>query len=253
MSLLGFIFSNSAVVLSELFHSFIDTFTIILSIFALKKVNEINRDVNYTYGLHRLEILTSILNVEAIVITSIATLWFSVYFLLNKAVDDPTVVIIASAIGFIGLLGVKVDRSVDFHILFDTIDYIIGIVVGLIIFFSRLYILDPISAIAIVLISLAFSYPVLKESYYILLEKSPLDIKAIENDLKEICPTTHHVHVWSICNHIRVATLHVTTPKELTINQADEIRLKIKKLLREKYNIEHVTVQFEGEEEKETL
>lgn len=253
---IGFILVKSAVILTELLHSLVDLFSISLSFYALKMIN-ITKP-NYTYGLHRLEIVTAILNASVMVFASIFALAFSVFFLVYRLYDtDPLVVICASALGAIGISISELKKGEDIgkesirkHLLTDLADFLIGIIAGVLILFSKIEAIDPISAIIMVFLSLYFSIPLFRDSYYIVMEKSPLDIRCVEEELRKVYPTVHHVHIWTICSHIRAATLHITVPEDLTIKEAEEIRDEVGRVLKEKFNVEHFTVQFETESRK---
>lgn len=253
--LAAYYLSSSPLILSELSHSLIDFLTVLFSAIALSKIkNDHIPNGKFTYGLHRLEIVVALINISVIVILSVFILYESIISVLYGIKDNPLILILASI--FVSILIYFANQESDqnniggkgiyIHLLSDFISYVIGIFMGLIILIYRIYILDPIGAIITMLINIIISMPLLKEAFLIFMEGSPVNINEVEEELRKIEPNIHHLHVWSICNHVRVATLHVKVSPNLTIIEADKIRSSICSLLRDKYNINHVTVQFEA-------
>ncbi|ARM75004.1 cation diffusion facilitator family transporter [Acidianus manzaensis] len=244
------IYGKSALLASEAFHAFFDALVVTISIYAIKKLDNINSV--YTYGMHRMEILFSLLNILIVIIGAIIGIIISILFIILRIEDNPFIVIIASSIATIfGLIASseeekdEIKKSVKLHAILDTLSYILGIIAGLAIFFTKYYILDPISSLGILGIIVLKNSSQIKSYIDVLMEKSPIDTYNIEKLLTPIFPTVHHIHVWSICPHIKVATLHITEDPNTTLLEMDKKRKYIEKLLSENFNINHVTVQFE--------
>ncbi|MEM4041369.1 MAG: cation diffusion facilitator family transporter [Saccharolobus sp.] len=253
--LIAYYISASPLLLSEFSHALIDFLTILSSFLMLKILqNSYMEKGKYTYGLHRLELFISLINITAIVSLSIFSAYISIISFFNGVLDThPIILLIASSIVailtyFSNIKDSDEDlgkKSIYTHILSDLLGYLIGILVGVLILVFNIYELDPIGALVVVGITMGFSVPLLKETLLIFMEGSPVNIDEVERDLKEVSPNIHHIHIWSICSHIRVATLHVKVEPTTTISEADKIRDSIYNLLKEKYNISHITVQFE--------
>ncbi|AWR96524.1 cation diffusion facilitator family transporter [Acidianus sulfidivorans JP7] len=244
------IYSKSSLLASEAFHAFFDALVVTLSFYVIKKLNNINS--LYTYGMHRMEILFSLLNVLVVIIGAIIGAIIAVLFILFGIKDNPSIIIIASTI--VSVLSIiasteesrdEITKSVKIHAILDSSIYIIGIVIGVLIFITKYYVLDPISSLLILGIIIIKIYPQVKSNIDVLMEKSPIDVGDIQSYLAPMFPGVHHVHVWSICPHIKVATLHITEDPKVTLLEMDKKREYIQKLLSERFGINHVTVQFE--------
>ena len=246
--LVPFILGKNIIALADSFHDLIDAISITFSFYIDKIAG--NRSSIFTYGLHRLEIISALINFMVIIFGSVFTLYLS--FTLGGD-RYSLLVILLSFVAIFLLLTVHEDdennlnrKAVVIHSLFDTIAYVIGIVALVLSFFinSRLVIISATALI--VILSVLFSFNSLKRSLLIILEGSPVDTEKLEKDLQTINPGVHHVHVWAICGHINVATIHIEVNENMTIKEVDSEREKIEKILREKYNINHVTIQFES-------
>ena len=243
-----FILGKNIIALADSFHDLIDAISITFSFYTDKVVD--NRSSIFTYGLHRLEIISSLVNFLIIIFGSIFTLYLS--FTLGSD-NYSLLVIILSFIAIFLLLTIHEDdkkdlnrKAVVLHSFFDILTYIIGIIALTISFFITTKFVTISAAVLIVIISLVVSFNPLKQSLLIILEASPIDTEKLEKELKAINPGVHHVHVWSICGHIDVATIHVEVNENLTIKEVDIEREKLEKILRERYSISHVTIQFES-------
>jgi cobalt-zinc-cadmium efflux system protein len=248
------IYSGSATMISETVHSLLDALVITFSMYAMKLVNV--KDSRFTYGLHRLEIVSSLANVATVVVGSIIVSLISLLYLIEGMRDQPVILTFASVIAFsLSLLPLskrdETTRSgVWLHAVQDSLAYLIGILTGVIIIATGWYFIDPVSSLVIVSIMVLTSIKSMKGSLYVIMEGSPLDIEEMESELRKEIPGIHHIHVWDICNHLRVATLHVEEQSNVTLKELDEKRVKIEKLLGERFNINHVTIQFESEAER---
>jgi cobalt-zinc-cadmium efflux system protein len=77
------------------------------------------------------------------------------------------------------------------------------------------------------------------------MEGSQVSVREVEDRIKKEFPNAHHLHIWDICQHQRVATLHLSVPLCTKISELDKTNAAIKSLL-SKYGVNHVTIQFES-------
>ncbi|AEE95165.1 Co/Zn/Cd efflux system component, CzcD [Acidianus hospitalis W1] len=246
------ILAKSAVLISEAIHVFLDALIVSLSFYFLKLVNKVNS--YYTYGLHRLEVISSLLNVSIIILGSIIGVIISVIYLMMGIKDNPFYVLFASLISALILSFSheheekenRVKESINVHIISDVLSYVLGALAGFLIILTGYYELDPIFSFIILGVMIIYNFRYFSTYLDIIMEKSPIDTKRIEDDLKSVFPKVHHIHVWTICDHYKVATLHIEEDPNVTLKELDYKREVAEKILSEKYGINHVTVQFEA-------
>jgi len=248
------LFSHSATLISEALHSLFDAIIVSLSFHLSKLISR--KDTMYTYGFHRIEVFSSLLNIITVLVGSAVALYISLVFLLNHVRDNPLLLSIASFLAFtLFALASNEEEGKEMgtrlHLIQDGIAYLIGGASGLLILFTKEYFIDPLSSFIILAIIILTSIGSLKTSFNIIMEKSPVDVCEIEEELKNVLPEVHHIHVWTLCEHVKVATLHVLTDPHKTLKELDETREKAEKILRDKFNINHVTIQFESKKEEE--
>jgi cobalt-zinc-cadmium efflux system protein len=211
----------------------------------------------YTYGLHRLETIGALSNIVVV----LASLFFTLYLSINSFlygnithIDSLLLSLFSLLSSIILLPNMFIERRKDlnfksafYHVIADLWQYIFGFAIGLIIQFFELRILDPIGSIVLSAILIYYLIPLFKESYKIIMEGSPVNLKEVKTELKRIA-NVHHIHIWSICPDIIAATLHVVADPSLTLRDLEKIRNEIENILISKFGITHITIQFETKE-----
>lgn len=107
---------------------------------------------------------------------------------------------------------------------------------------------DPLLSILVALLILASAWRLLRRSTHILLEGVPdgMDSEEVTDALRAADASIadiHHLHVWQLASGSRMATLHATLLADA--DSAATMRV-IHTLLRERFDIQHVTVQVDA-------
>jgi cobalt-zinc-cadmium efflux system protein len=107
--------------------------------------------------------------------------------------------------------------------------------------------IDPLLSVLVACIILRSAWFLVRESGHILLEGAPdhLDIDKIRTDLEAAIPgveNVHHVHAWSLTQDKPMLTLHA---RVADLSDSEQVTLAIGARLRERYGVDHVTVQIE--------
>jgi cobalt-zinc-cadmium efflux system protein len=73
-----------------------------------------------------------------------------------------------------------------------------------------------------------------------------VDVIAMINTLKQVpgVKDVHDVHVWSISPELRAMNGHILI-EDISTSQAEDIRSRIEKIVREQFQIGHTTLQME--------
>lgn len=109
---------------------------------------------------------------------------------------------------------------------------------------------DPVLSVLVSLLILSSALRLLRRCAHILLEGVPdgIDTELVGAALKgevEGVQEVHHIHVWQLAGGYHVATLHARLLEGTNQDQAIE---SIRSVLRERFRIEHATVQLESVE-----
>jgi cobalt-zinc-cadmium efflux system protein len=142
-------------------------------------------------------------------------------------------------------------RSAYLHLFSDTLSSIAVIFGAIFIFFFKIYWLDPLLTIIIVVYVLKEGYVIIGESLHILMQNVPKDIniKNIQSAIENISgiKNVHHAHVWAITEHDIHFEAHINLVEDIRISESCILKAQIEALLKEKFNINHTTLQFEYE------
>ncbi|MBD8388592.1 cation diffusion facilitator family transporter [Dysgonomonas sp. BGC7] len=258
---IGGYLTNSLALISDAGHMLSDAVALGLSlsalIFGAKAATS-----SKTYGYKRFEILAALLNGIVLVLLSI--------FIFKEAIDrlssPPQVIgqgmMIISTIGLIINIivayilhskGSTEDnlnvKSAFLHVIGDLLGSVGAIIAAILIMLFGWYIADPIASMIVSVLVLYSGWNVLKDSVNILMEAKPsnIDTQDVINLLRSIddVESVHDLHIWMITSDFAVMTVHLKVKKEAN---RDQILEKAKQYITEKFGIQHVTIQIEGED-----
>jgi cobalt-zinc-cadmium efflux system protein len=214
-------------------------------------------DSKRTFGYKRVEVLAALANGVA--------LWVATGIILHEAWSRlvfPTPIAAAQMIGIavLGLMsnlacGVILYRSsrrninlrgAFLHVVADALGSIGAIVAGLIVLRTRWYQADALAS-AVICVGIVFtSYWLLRDSIHILLEGAPshLDLEEVRRALRGLPGVTevHDLHLWSLTHGSESMSGHLVIKDGL---DPLEICAEGRKLLKDQFGLEHVTLQIE--------
>jgi cobalt-zinc-cadmium efflux system protein len=140
-------------------------------------------------------------------------------------------------------------RGAFVHMLADCVSSLGVVAAGAVIWFTGWTRADSLIAGGISLLILSWCFSLVRDSSRILLESAPKHMK-----LDEICAAmktvegvleVHDLHVWTITSRMYALTAHVRLREDLAVSQAEAIGCSLQKLLDERWEINHATLQFE--------
>lgn len=258
VQIIGGIISGSLALISDALHNMSDAVSILISYIALRLKHHDNSE-RHTFGLKRAEILAAVIN-SAILIAIYIFLFYEAFlrFFTPNKIEAETMTFVA-LIGFIanlaGTILLKRDsknsiniRSSYIHLLGDSVSSVAVILAGIAISVWNVYWIDPLLTIVIGLYIIKESYNILLEAVHVLMEGAPSEISLDEIKLEvEKFPEVkdiHHVHIWTVGDGDVHLEAHVNI-SDIKISESDKLRFKIEKLIESKFNIHHITLQFE--------
>ncbi|MGC9398169.1 MAG: cation diffusion facilitator family transporter [Anaerolineae bacterium] len=255
---LGGFWTGSLALLADAAHVFMDAFALGLSYLALRAAALPAND-RHTYGYHRLQILAAL--------TNGITLLFISFEILREAWarwqrPQP---IQAGPMLIIAVIGLIVNvivafvlhehdhddvntRSAFLHVLGDTLASVGVIGAGAVILFTGWTWLDPLVSVLIGLLILVSAGRLLQETVHILAEGVPhgMTASAVAQAMGAVpgVGEIHDLHVWTVAPGYVALSAHVLLDDQALSETAD-VMADLKTILREQFNIEHTTIQFE--------
>jgi len=258
----GFL-TNSLALLSDAGHMLSDIAALALSLFAFHIARR-PATMNSTYGYHRLEILAALFN--GLMLWLIVGIIFAAAY--NRLSHPPAVA--SQGMIVVAVLGLAVNiaggiilydgqhrnlnmRGAFLHVIGDAVGSLGAIVAGVIMFFTGWYLADPLISFLIGFLILFSSWNLVKESLSILMQSVPRDIRLDEVretiESVEGVAKVHDLHVWAVTSGIYTLSAHAVVE-----NGGDfhEVLNGIENTLKDRFNIEHTTIQLEIESREET-
>ena len=257
--IIGGLLSNSLALLSDAIHNLGDTFAIMLA-YVANLVSRKDANERKTFGYKRIEILAALLNA---IILIVITLFLFVEAYKRFQSPEPIKGMLMFWVAVIGLMAnllavilLKGDsgknlniRAAYLHLLGDTISSVAVIIGSVLIYYFKIYWVDPLVTVLIGIYILKEAFVVLKETVDILMQGTPssIDLKKVVKEIEKHSEigNVHHVHAWKLDDKQIHFECHADLTKDLPLSKTDEIRAEIEAILLNKFNISHVTLQFE--------
>lgn len=254
----GGIFTGSLALLSDSGHLLADLLALLLAWYAAYLATLATTETK-TYGYRRAEELAAMVNAVSLLDIAALILWeaWQRFQAPHPIKAGPLLIF-----GLVGLLGnVYMARLLEshrheslnlkaawLHVLGDLLGSVAVVANALIIQIWGFLWFDPAVSVFIALLIFGGGLRVLKEAGNILLEGVPkgLSLPEIEAAIRATAGVLdlHDLHVWNISTNLPALSAHVVVATENT-HEAQQVLDSLHSALARKFNIHHVTFQFE--------
>lgn len=218
-----------------------------------------------TFGFHRGEVLAALVN--GLVLVALAAL--IIVAAIGRLSDPPEIEGAGVlAVGLLGLAGnawatvvlARGERSdinleaVLRHSVADALGSLAVVISALALLAFGWREADPIASLAIAALILASSVRLVREPLDVLMESAPADVDVDELGAAmcgvEGVASVHELHVWTVTSGFEALAAHVVTAPGV---DRDRGRLELEFLLRDRFGIEHTTLQMEEAGDEDAL
>jgi cobalt-zinc-cadmium efflux system protein len=254
------IVASSLALLSDAAHMLTDAGAIALALVAARLASRPAQG-GFTFGLRRAEILSAQINGATLVALAVVILVEGIRRLVEPPdVEGGLVLAVALAGVVVNLAATRVlaganRRSLNVegafqHVLTDLFAFVATAVAGVVIIATGFGQADGIAALLVAALMLHSGWGLLRDSGRVLLEAAPRDLDPAE--IGRTLASQHHVvevhdlHVWEVTSGLPSLSAHVTVGAGCDV-QAH--RRQLAELLRERFGIEHTTLQVEARHE----
>jgi cobalt-zinc-cadmium efflux system protein len=253
---LGGVLTGSLALLADAGHMLTDAGALGLALFAIRYA-ERPATPGKTYGYLRTEILAALANAVALLLVS----FFILYEAWQRFRQPPEVLagpmLIVATLGLIlnfvsmRMLTAAAGESLNakgayLEVLSDTLGSIGVIAASVIVLTTGWYLADPIIGAAIGLFIIPRTWTLLKDATHILMEGVPerIDVPALESAMLTVAGVlaVHDLHVWTLTSGWDSLSAHITIEDG---TQQRRILIDLHRLLKQAFQIEHVTLQLE--------
>ena len=258
MEIVGGILSNSLALISDSLHVMLDFFAIGISLIAFRIAKK-PHSTKLSFGFHRVEIVAALVNGITLILVSCFIFYESYKRFLEPQDIQINMLIGFAAVGFAANLAMMLILKKESHsnlnikgsythVIGDTLSSIGVIVGGIIMSFTNYPIIDPIISVGIGILIIRSGIILCKECIHVFMEGTPKEIKS-ESVLEEIeklneVSDVHDLHIWTLTSNVFAMSAHVKIKQEY-VQQTNNLLRKINEVLKEKFGINHCTIQIE--------
>ena len=266
LELIGGFLTNSVVLIANAIHDIGDSLSLLLA-WGLEKFSLRQGDEKYSFGYRRFSLLSSLITGGILILGSVFVLIKSANRIITPEKSNETGLLIFALLGCLinlvamfSLLRNKEESSniriVGWHLLEDALSWIVILILAVVNLFLHWVYLDPLASI---LITLYILQGVIREVWRVMtmfLQKnlSNVSLEELTHEIEQVngVKALHHLHIWSLDDTTHILTSHLVIKDiALTSLEAQTIKQNVRKLLKDKYSISHITLELEGESEQE--
>ena len=261
---IGGFLTGSLAVLADAGHLLSDVGSIVLALIAARLAS-MPAAGQRTFGYQRSEVLAALVNGLLLVAVSIGIAIAAIGRFSDPPEIDGWGVLALGVFGLLGNLaatlvlarGQREDINLEGvlrHSAADAVGSFGVLLAGAFVLLGGSAIVDPIVGLLIAFLVLASSWRLIKEPFDVLMESAPADTD-VEGVGRAICTeegvrSVHDLHVWTVTSGFGAIAAHVVVAGG---TDRDLIRRRLELTLRDRFGIEHTTLQMEEEASQDLL
>lgn len=254
----GGIISGSLSLVADALHNLSDATSLSIALLA-RKISTKPADEIKTFGYQRAEVIAALINLTLLITISLYLIYEAIGRIIEPQVITGWIIIIVAGIALIvdmvtAFITYRMSKNsinmkaAFLHNLSDALASVGVLLAGTLIIFYDLYWMDTLVTFLIAGFILWHGFKLMPKAIHLLMEGTPEDLSL--NDIKfsveriEGVENIHHIHIWHLDEHRIALEAHVVVTV-IEFNQVEIIKVKLKELLKEKFDISHSTLEFE--------
>jgi cobalt-zinc-cadmium efflux system protein len=261
---IGGILTGSLALLADAGHLLSDAGAIVLALIAVRLAS-LPAVGRRTFGYQRSEVLAALVNGLTLVVISVVIAVAAIGRFGDPPEIDGWGVLVLGLAGLAGNVaatvvlarGQREDINLEGvlrHSVADALGSVGVVLAGAFVLLGGSPVVDPIVGLLIALLILASSWRLIKEPVDVLMEAAPagLDVDGVGAEIcrEEGVRSVHDLHVWTVTAGFGAIAAHVVVAQG---SDRDLIRRRLELTLRERFGIEHTTLQMEEEADQGLL
>jgi cobalt-zinc-cadmium efflux system protein len=261
----GALYTNSLALLADSGHMLTDVAALTLSLFAMRFASR-RATPRMTYGFYRVEILAALVNGVLLILIALYIFYEAYHRFINPPPVKANWMLVVASVGFLAnlvsawiLFGKHHEslnvRGAFFHVFSDAIGSLGAIIASIAIIVSGYQVADPLISIVVAVLILWSSWVLIRDAVDILLEGTPahINIVNLRQQLRALegVESIHDLHVWTLTSGVLAMSCHIVAENN-NFNRT-ELLLRINGVARERFRIDHTTIQIEERNIPHTL
>ncbi len=260
----GGLWTNSVAILSDALHDLGDTFSLSIA-WLFDRYSRRKGDARFSFGYQRFSLLGAVVNIMVLVAGSAFILSRAIPRILHPEPSNASGMLVFAGVGIVvnGIAAWRVSRGrtmnervVTWHLLEDVLGWAAVLVVGVVLLFWEVQVLDPLLSVAItgyVLVNIVRNG---RRTLTVFLQGVPeeVDVVGLAEKAKALpgVLSMHHIHAWSLDGEHHVLTAHIVVRDSVDRDEIIEVKCAVKRLL-QGLNFAHTTIEVEFETESCSL
>lgn len=257
----GGIASNSLALLADAGHMLADVVALSISLVAFFLASR-PPSHRASFGYYRAEVIAALFNGVALLLVSFFIIKEAIVRLFEPAPVESNLML-AIAVGgllvnIIGLWLLHHDKSHNLnvkgawlHVLSDALSSVGVIISGLLIYFFKWHLADPITSIGIACLVCYSAVHLIVETINVLMEHAPvhIDPRLVERAILSVPNATkvHDLHIWSITSGQEALSVHIVLKPG---GDFAKLLHDVETVLEQQFGITHTTIQIEHQAEE---
>ena len=250
------IVGHSLALLSDAAHMLTDAGALVVSLVVLRLAAQ-PAGGNRTFGLRRSEILSAQANGAALLVLGCLIVFGAVRRLIAPPDANGGAILVVALVGIgVNLVAtwqvaganrhsLNIEGSFQ-HLLTDLFAFIATAIAGAVILATGWVRADPVAALVVAALMLVAAWRLLRDSGRVLLDIAPagLSVEEIGTAMASHphVVEVHDLHVWEVTTEFPTLSAHVLVEPGADCH---EIRRELERLLRERFGLEHTTLQVD--------
>ncbi len=256
--IIGGSISGSLSLIADALHNLTDATSLGIALFA-RKFGRRPPDKFKTFGYKRAEIIAALINLTTLIIIGFYLIYQAIWrFVEPEEIEGWIVVIIAGIALCVDVITATLTYTMSkksmnikaafLHNVSDALASVGVLIAGTLILLYGWYWTDTLLTLIIAGYVLWQGFAMLPKTIHLLMEGTPEHLsidEVIESmELVEGVENVHHTHIWQLDENLNALEAHVIVNSN-ELSQIEEIKSALKKLLCDRFEIGHSTLEFE--------
>ena len=256
--IVGGVLSGSLSLVADALHNLNDAASLGLALIA-RRIARKPADNARTFGYRKAEVIGALINTTTLILVGLYLVYEAFTRFFNPQPIDGWIVVIVGGVALVvdvatAMLTYTMAKSnlnikaAFVHNVADALGSVAVIVVGVLVLRYQWYIADLIATLLLATYILVQGFRLMSESVRLLMDSVPadIDLDGLTRRMESIpaVDNVHHVHVWHLDEHRRALEAHVVIAPD-TFPHVEDIKRRLRELLRREFSIEHTTLETE--------
>ena len=255
---IGGIISGSLSLIADALHNLSDAASLGIAFFA-RIISRRPPDEFKTFGYQRAEVIAALINLTLLIVVSLCLIYEAIWRIVKpQDVAGQIIILVAGVALIVDIITAFITyrmssndinmKAVFLHNLSDALTSMGVIVAGTLILIYKWYWVDTLVTFFIAGFVLWQGLRLLPKIIHLLMEGAPEGLSAVDVKLLALkiegVKAVHHIHIWHLDEHRIALEAHVVVLADAW-KEIELIKGSLKKLLKDKFNISHTTLEFE--------